>query len=444
MADPYIAKDPKTIAASPSLATSYAPTTRTGGGLARQVGQQFDTATGKYKDTATMGQAAPETAAGQMQMLLAKQSPWMKQAETQGLQQAAKRGLLSSSMAVGAVEAERIRAAAPLAEATARQYAQQAALNQDIMAKYGLASQAGEIQRSQAALENAIKQQQFRMQGGVEKELVGARGAEERLGITTRGAEERLGIEARGGEERLGITARGTEERLGIGARGEEERLGIEFRGLEERLTTQQRGLEERAAVAARGEEERATVGVKGAEERTTIGTRGAEERKSIAEKAVQEKSLISTRATEEKGLITAKTAAETPLIGERKAADIAKEQAASAESIRRMGFDVSGKLEGTFTEAMRNTIDRAAQEMTKVETSDQLNAESKKNIVEAILAQRNNDLSFLSDLYKNLPAWQPTWINKPLTGKAPPAGTAIAGPPAVTPKKTTPTKFSK
>ena len=183
---------------------------------------------------------------------------------------------------------------------------------------------------------------------------------------------------------------------------------------------------------------------MKGAEERTTIGTRGAEERKSIAEKAVQEKSLISTRATEEKGLITAKTAAETTLIGERKAADIAKEQAASAESIRRMGFDVSGKLEGTFTEAMRSTIDRAAQEMTKVETSDQLNAESKKNIVEAILSQRNNDLSFLSDLYKNLPAWQPTWINKPLTGKAPPAGTAIAGPPAVTPKKTTPTKFSK
>lgn len=411
MADPYIAKDPSAVTASPGLATTYAPTTRTGGGLARQVGQTFDQTTGKYQDTATMGQAAPETTAGQMTMLLNKQSPWMKQAETQGLQQAAKRGLLSSSMAVGAVEAERIRAAAPIAEATARQYAQQAALNQDVMAKHSLASQAGEIQRSQAAMENAIKQQQFRVQGGVEKELVGARGAEERLGIVTRGTEERLGVRER---------------------------------GVEERLTTQQRGLEERAAVAARGLEERATVGVRGAEERTTIGTRGIEERKSIAEKATQEKSLVSSRADAEKGLITAKQAAETALIGERKAADIAKEQAASAESIRRMGFDVAGKLEGTFTEAMRNTIDRAAQEMTKVETSDQLNAESKKNIVQAILDQRNNDLSFLSNLYQNLPAWQPTWINKPLTGMKPPAGTAIAGPPAVTPTKTPPTKFSK
>ena len=56
--------------------------------------------------------------------LLSRDNDYMRQAETRGLQQAQQRGLLSSSMAVGAVEGQRIAAALPIAQQDASLYGQ--------------------------------------------------------------------------------------------------------------------------------------------------------------------------------------------------------------------------------------------------------------------------------------------------------------------------------
>ena len=56
--------------------------------------------------------------------LLSQDNPYMQQATTRGLQQANQRGLLSSSMAVGAVEDSRIAAALPIAQQDASLYGQ--------------------------------------------------------------------------------------------------------------------------------------------------------------------------------------------------------------------------------------------------------------------------------------------------------------------------------
>lgn len=56
--------------------------------------------------------------------LTAQDSPLMRQAETAGKQYAQERGLLSSSMAAGAVEAERLKAVMPLVQQTAGQRGQ--------------------------------------------------------------------------------------------------------------------------------------------------------------------------------------------------------------------------------------------------------------------------------------------------------------------------------
>ncbi|MDO8534626.1 MAG: hypothetical protein Q7S17_07795 [Xanthobacteraceae bacterium] len=53
--------------------------------------------------------------------LLNQDSPLMQQAKTTGLQQANKRGLLNSSMAIGAAQAESLRAALPIASQDASQ-----------------------------------------------------------------------------------------------------------------------------------------------------------------------------------------------------------------------------------------------------------------------------------------------------------------------------------
>ncbi len=56
--------------------------------------------------------------------LLNSDNPYMQQAETRGLQQANARGLISSSLAVGAVEGARINAALPIAQQDASLYGQ--------------------------------------------------------------------------------------------------------------------------------------------------------------------------------------------------------------------------------------------------------------------------------------------------------------------------------
>lgn len=72
------------------------------------------------------GQWVPEddSVATQVNKITSQNSPLMQQAKTQGLQQAGKRGLLNSSMSVGAVQDSTYRAAVPIASQNAQQISQ--------------------------------------------------------------------------------------------------------------------------------------------------------------------------------------------------------------------------------------------------------------------------------------------------------------------------------
>ena len=70
--------------------------------------------------------------------MMSKDSPLMRQAETAGLQLANKRGLLNSSMAVGAVQNEGYRAALPIASQEASQAANENMTNLNIASNFGL------------------------------------------------------------------------------------------------------------------------------------------------------------------------------------------------------------------------------------------------------------------------------------------------------------------
>lgn len=67
-----------------------------------------------------------QTVQGQLEGILSKSSPLMQQAETSALQQMNRRGLLSSSMAVGAGQEAVIKQALPIAQADAAAYQAQA------------------------------------------------------------------------------------------------------------------------------------------------------------------------------------------------------------------------------------------------------------------------------------------------------------------------------
>ena len=99
-----------------------------------------------------------ETVAGQMDLITAKGSPWMRQAGQIGTEYASGRGMLASSVEAGAVEAERIKAALQIAQPTAQAY-ERAGMS---------AQEAQQLQQSdvlRADLQNELKIQEIAFQG---------------------------------------------------------------------------------------------------------------------------------------------------------------------------------------------------------------------------------------------------------------------------------------
>ena len=79
-----------------------------------------------------------QTVAGQVKSIIDSDSPLMQQAATSGLQQANKRGLINSSMAVGATQDSLYRAATPIAGADAATNANAAQFNANAQNQFGL------------------------------------------------------------------------------------------------------------------------------------------------------------------------------------------------------------------------------------------------------------------------------------------------------------------
>lgn len=123
---------PSTYTAADATATGYATGVSQGAAadtydanLAQATGYNATTAT----NTAWNIDPSTQTVAGQIEGLIAKNSPLMQQAETAALQQMNRRGLLNSSMAVGAGQEAVLKQALPIAQADANAYLAQAKFN---------------------------------------------------------------------------------------------------------------------------------------------------------------------------------------------------------------------------------------------------------------------------------------------------------------------------
>lgn len=120
--------------------------------------------------TPTSWNVTPEqTQQGQLSSILKSDSPLMQQAETKGLQQANARGLLNSSMAVGAAQDSMIAAAQPISAADAQTNAQAAGYNADQANTFSKANQSAENTAAgfNAAASNSIAQSNAKTQADV-------------------------------------------------------------------------------------------------------------------------------------------------------------------------------------------------------------------------------------------------------------------------------------
>lgn len=127
--------------------------------------------------------AEEETVAGQMGGLLSSGSSYLEAAKTRGEQFANRRGLLNTSMAAGATEAEAIKAALPIAQQDA-----------GYMQSRGLEAQKGDIQSGLYKTQGRISGGLLAQEGTQAKEL-------SKLGYT-----QEAGLAAQKGEIQTGLT----------------------------------------------------------------------------------------------------------------------------------------------------------------------------------------------------------------------------------------------
>jgi hypothetical protein len=100
---------------------------------------------------------APQTVQGQISGIIAQNSPLMQQAQSTALDQMNQRGLLNSSMAIGAGQQAVYNAAMPIAQADAATYAKSAGFNADAANTIGVSNTAAQNQALEA---NAARTQQ--------------------------------------------------------------------------------------------------------------------------------------------------------------------------------------------------------------------------------------------------------------------------------------------
>lgn len=146
-----------------------------------------------------------ETVAGQMGGLLSSGSSYLEAAKTRGEQFANRRGLLNTSMAAGATEAEAIKAALPIAQQDA-----------GYMQSRGLESQKGDIQ-------TGLYETQGRISGGLL-----AQEGEQAKELSTLGYGQEQALTAQKGDIQTGLTELEAKKRAGLSAQEHTQGIALE------------------------------------------------------------------------------------------------------------------------------------------------------------------------------------------------------------------------
>lgn len=164
-----------------------------------------------------------ETVEGRMEGLLSSGSSYLEAARTRGAQFAEKRGLLNTSMAAGATEAEAIKSALPIAQQDA-----------GYMQSRGLATQQGGIQTGLYETQGEISGGLLEQEGEQAKEL-SVQESEQALGretaLTTQRGEIQSGLSTQEAEQRADLSTQEAGQAItieNIQQEGANYRLGLE------------------------------------------------------------------------------------------------------------------------------------------------------------------------------------------------------------------------
>lgn len=180
--------------------------------------------------------------------IIAKNSPLMKQAQTAAAKSMNARGLLNSSMAIGAAQDATIRTALPIAQQDAQTSFQGKLANQQ-------AGNAALSQTAQAQTEGALQQHQ----GIISKELQQMQGGQQLEQIEKQGEIQKLLQELQGQQSMEQLLARGDLDQRLQGIIGQQRLAEIAASGDVQKLIQELQGQQQLQQIAAQGDQQRTT-----------------------------------------------------------------------------------------------------------------------------------------------------------------------------------------
>lgn len=138
-----------------------------------------------YDATTGLWKPEDDSTANQLTGLLSKTSPYLTQAKTEALQDVNKRGLLNSSIAIGAAQTARIKEALPIASQDASQIAEKNLSTQNLAENRNLAEQGHgfdvEIENLQAGNRSALSAQEAGQVSALSTQQAGEKQAQTQL-----------------------------------------------------------------------------------------------------------------------------------------------------------------------------------------------------------------------------------------------------------------------
>jgi len=142
-----------------------------------QAKQRRNNLMGEMPDMAEVNSNESMTSAGRLDQMLESDSALMQRAQTQGLQQANQRGLLNSSMAVGAAQGAMIDRAQPFALQDSNNLMQNARQNADAMNQQNMLQSStladSFLSNQQTREQGALQQQDYDIRSGLQEQQAG-------------------------------------------------------------------------------------------------------------------------------------------------------------------------------------------------------------------------------------------------------------------------------
>ena len=98
----------------------------------------------------------------------------------------------------------------------------------------------------------------------------------------------------------------------------------------------------------------------------------------------------------------------------------IAQQDTSHQQALKQTEKSVQANIQGAYLDSMNKVMNNAMINVSEIETASGIDQGQKDKMIEATIKRRDADLSFLKDMYSNMPTWANNWTSFPDMPSAP------------------------